>query len=269
MMIRGLGLWLVLLVLLSQTIVLHAWQRTASLRSKCRHSLTIHEEGHRKISGVLCRVSDLTRLSASGSTVEASQPPQRPIVRLFADDKVNENVSLVVAGAVIGLVTGAVVLSAKLGTSWINRRLTVPKPFATLLAASVLLALLSSVDPQVTKPTIPAITEASLQDKIDLRRGVLRLVGAIVTIGSGFSMGIAGPAAEMGMVVAKTIAAVFGITNVQSLAQCVLAGAGAGVAANFNAPLTGAVFSWEVSRRLVSPRDDRTCFLVCPCCLCV
>lgn len=268
MMIRC--LWLVLLVLLSHhTTGLHAWQRTASLRSKCRHSFNTHEQGHRRIRGVICQVSDLSSLSGSGA-LEASPPTPRPIVRIFADDKVNENVSLVVAGAVIGVVTGAVVLSAKMGTSWINKRLTVSKPFATLLAASVLLAVLSSVDPNVTKPSIPAITETSLQDKTNLRRCVLRLVGTIVTIGSGFSMGIAGPAAEMGMVIAKTIASVFGIVNARSVAQCVLAGAGAGVAANFNAPLTGAVFSWEVSRRLVSPHDDRTCVpSPNPCYICV
>lgn len=208
---------------------------------------------------MICKVSDLPTLSAGGS-VDAPQPAQRPAIRIFADDKVNENISLVVAGAVIGMVTGAVVLLAKTGTSWINKQLTVPKPFATLLTASVLLAVLSSIDSNVTKPTIAAITEASLHDKINLRRYFLRLAGTIVTIGSGFSMGIAGPAAEMGMVVAKTVASIFGISNVQSLAQCILAGAGAGVAANFNAPLTGAVFSWEVSRRLVSPNDDRTCF---------
>lgn len=74
-----------------------------------------------------------------------------------------------------------------------------------------------------------------------------------IIIGAGTSLGIAGPAAEIGMVVAYHIATLLGFSSadINTLAPLVIAGAGAGVAANFNTPLTGAMFAAEVSRQLV------------------
>lgn len=64
--------------------------------------------------------------------------------------------------------------------------------------------------------------------------------------------GIAGPAAEIGMVITYFICQLLNtVTPVSELLPLLLAGAGAGLAANFNAPVSGALYSLEVTNQLI------------------
>ncbi len=90
--------------------------------------------------------------------------------------------------------------------------------------------------------------EAALAGKLPtapLRRILLvKFVGGILSIGAGAALGPEGPGVQMGAVSARLIATTFRRTwpDVQAL---VAAGAGAGIAVAFNAPIAGAVFVLE------------------------
>jgi chloride channel protein, CIC family len=80
---------------------------------------------------------------------------------------------------------------------------------------------------------------------VPLRRILLiKFVGGILSIGSGMALGPEGPGVQMGAVCARLIGAVFrrGWPDLQAL---VAAGAGAGIAVAFNAPIAGAIFVLE------------------------
>ena len=78
-----------------------------------------------------------------------------------------------------------------------------------------------------------------------LRRILLvKFVGGILSIGSGMMLGPEGPGVQMGAVGARLLGTVFrrGWTDLHAL---IAAGAGAGIAVAFNAPIAGAVFVLE------------------------
>ncbi len=79
---------------------------------------------------------------------------------------------------------------------------------------------------------------------MDIRVAVVKLLGGIVSTGSGFPLGPEGPAVQMGASVACQMA-----NNLQAprsfLRLIVAAGGGAGIAAVFNAPLGGFIYAIE------------------------
>lgn len=78
-----------------------------------------------------------------------------------------------------------------------------------------------------------------------LRRILLiKFVGGILSIGAGMMLGPEGPGVQMGAVGARLLGTVFrrGWTDLHAL---IAAGAGAGIAVAFNAPIAGAVFVLE------------------------
>src|SRR5262249_56384264 len=93
----------------------------------------------------------------------------------------------------------------------------------------------------------------------ELRRGRLRVVpvkfcGGVVAIGSGLALGREGPSVQMGATVAHLLGKVFR----RAWPDCrvlLAAGAGAGLATAFNAPIAGAVFVLE---ELLRRFDTRT-----------
>lgn len=85
-----------------------------------------------------------------------------------------------------------------------------------------------------------------------IRVAVVKLVGGIVAIGSGFPLGPEGPAVQMGASVACQMA-----TNLKAprsfLRLIVAAGGGAGIAAVFNAPIGGFIYAIEELLRNARP----------------
>jgi CIC family chloride channel protein len=73
---------------------------------------------------------------------------------------------------------------------------------------------------------------------------LIKFVGGVLSIGAGAALGPEGPGVQMGAVSARLIATLFRRSwpDVQAL---VAAGAGAGIAVAFNAPIAGAVFVLE------------------------
>jgi CIC family chloride channel protein len=87
-------------------------------------------------------------------------------------------------------------------------------------------------------------------DRIDGRPVVGKLIASIATIGYGGALGVEGPAVYAGSVIGSTVQRRFARFFSREDAKLLLvAGAAAGMAAIFKAPLTGALFAIEVPYR--------------------
>lgn len=122
--------------------------------------------------------------------------------------------------------------------------------FALLLAAALILWLLGRYEPQAGGSGIPQIKGVIL-GAIRLRwfRVLwVKLVGGILGIGLGLSLGREGPSIQIGAVAAQGMSRLFGRTRMEER-YLITAGASAGLAAAFNAPLAGVMFALEELHR--------------------
>lgn len=131
-----------------------------------------------------------------------------------------------------------------------------------VLAGLVLSAMTFFVENDLSKSTLPFST---LLTKQVVKRSLLRWLAMIITIGGGCSLGVAAPAVEIGMFMAflATINVTSYVPFINSGSEehfiLILAGAAAGFAANFNAPLSGILFASEVTSRLLpKPKDQQS-----------
>ncbi len=80
----------------------------------------------------------------------------------------------------------------------------------------------------------------------------VKLVGGLMALGAGLSLGREGPTVQMGAAVAEGLARKLHVSK-RAESQLVSAGAGAGLSAAFNAPLSGFFFVIEELQRELSP----------------
>jgi CIC family chloride channel protein len=79
---------------------------------------------------------------------------------------------------------------------------------------------------------------------LDFRVAIVKLLGGTVALGSGLFMGREGPTVQLGAALAAPLSQLLKST-VEHRRQLIAAGAGAGLAAAFNAPLAGVIFVLE------------------------
>ena len=110
--------------------------------------------------------------------------------------------------------------------------------FAVLLAAALLLWRLGVYEPNAGGSGIPQVKGVILGAirMRWLRILWVKLVGGIVGIGLGLSLGREGPSIQIGAVTAQGLSRAFGRTRMEER-YLITAGASAGLAAAFNAPL--------------------------------
>jgi chloride channel protein, CIC family len=163
----------------------------------------------------------------------------------------------VVAGAATGLIVAVFRLTlagaAQLRNGLIDQAHRIGPGGSLLIVAGCAAAVASAAwlvrrfSTYASGSGVPEV-EAALTGELPpapLRRILLiKFVGGILSIGAGAALGPEGPGVQMGAVGARLIATVFRRTwpDVQAL---VAAGAGAGIAVAFNAPIAGAVFVLE------------------------
>ncbi|WP_156898231.1 H(+)/Cl(-) exchange transporter ClcA [Methylocapsa acidiphila] len=82
----------------------------------------------------------------------------------------------------------------------------------------------------------------------------IKFIGGVLAIGSGLALGREGPSVQMGATLADALGKAFG-RNPDDRRSLIAAGAGAGLAAAFNAPLSGSAFVLEELIRRFDPRD--------------
>lgn len=124
----------------------------------------------------------------------------------------------------------------------------------TALGAGVSVALARHVAPETSGSGIPHL-EAVLHrfNTLNWKRILpVKFIGGLLAIGSGLALGREGPTVQMGGAVGGAISDWLKVSPRERL-TLISAGAGAGLAAAFNAPLSGLIFVLEEVRRDFQP----------------
>jgi chloride channel protein, CIC family len=123
-------------------------------------------------------------------------------------------------------------------------------------ATAVAAGLVRRISPDAEGSGIPQV-EAAIRGGErgrPIRNAVVKFVGGLLAIGSGLALGREGPSVQMGHSIADIVARLFRRGDLDSRVLFA-AGAGAGLATAFNAPIAGAVFVLE---ELLRRFDTRT-----------
>ncbi len=96
---------------------------------------------------------------------------------------------------------------------------------------------------------VPEVVQAvKRQQAVAAEGGLMKLIASSITIGSGGSAGREGPIVYGGAAFAGKVAQTLGFSR-KELSILMACGAGAGIAASFNAPIAGAIFAMEIILR--------------------
>jgi CIC family chloride channel protein len=138
--------------------------------------------------------------------------------------------------------------AASLSAGWIF-----PMMFSAA-GATIAAALVFRYAPETSGSGIPHLKAVlhRLRDLSWRRVLVTKLTSGVLAIGSGLALGREGPTVQMGGAVADGVARAMKVTT-QDRLTLTAAGAGAGLAAAFNAPLSGLVFVLEEVQRDFRP----------------
>ncbi len=122
-------------------------------------------------------------------------------------------------------------------------------PFFVVLAPAlggVLVGRLLRNRPETHGHGVPEVVKAvESQGGLPARNGLLKLAASAITIGTGGSAGREGPIVYGGAAFGSEVGRTLGFTQ-RELAILMASGAGAGIAASFNAPVAGAIFAMEI-----------------------
>jgi len=141
--------------------------------------------------------------------------------------------------------------------SWAHAMPAVGWVFPALLGlagAGIAVALTTRCDCGAAGSGIPYV-EAALHGyrKLDWKRLLpVKFFGGIIAIGSGLTLGREGPTIQMGAAIGEAVSGGLGVSG-QERFTLITAGAGAGLAAAFNAPLSGLTFVLEEIRHDFEP----------------
>ncbi|MEO0934630.1 MAG: chloride channel protein, partial [Cyanobacteria bacterium J06641_2] len=140
--------------------------------------------------------------------------------------------------------------SGVLGTFRVHTSYNIPALLALpLIGASFgFLAgfLVDRFAPEASGSGIPQVKAslANIPIRLSWRVAAVKLVSAVLTLGSGMTLGRQGPTVHVGAALAAGMSRVVP-TSPDHRRQMIAAGAGAGLAAAFNAPITGILFVVE------------------------
>lgn len=124
----------------------------------------------------------------------------------------------------------------------------------SFIIIAYLLKLIVAREPMCTGSGIPQI-KGILQGDMSMRWfSVLwsKIIGGVLAIGAGMSLGREGPSVQIGACVGQGLSKTSRRTGFESRIL-MTAGAGAGLAAAFNAPLAGVIFGLEEMQKTISP----------------
>ncbi|MBB4287386.1 chloride channel protein [Roseospira goensis] len=176
---------------------------------------------------------------------------------------VNDHMVLAVLAMTVGLLTGGGIILFREGIVLLQALLYAGDAQHLATAAAALpwwaLVVLPTVGglvvglwhqatlPQGRPENVSHVMEAAILrgGRMSLRRGLAAIVGSMLSLGVGASVGREGPAVHLGATLGAWVARLprFGRGHARTLLGC---GAAAAVAASFNAPIAGALFAHEV-----------------------
>ncbi len=110
---------------------------------------------------------------------------------------------------------------------------------------------------------VPEVVKAvEREGRLPARDGLLKLWASAITIGTGGSAGREGPIVYGGAAFGSSVGRTLGFSR-RELAILLASGAGAGIAASFNAPIAGALFAMEIILREFQLRVFSPIILAC------
>lgn len=171
----------------------------------------------------------------------------------FKDLATPSNINLLEAG-IIGLVAAIGAVALKVGVGFLGSvRMDATDhsspwliPLIGLCGGAVAGAIVQFIAPQATGSGIPQVKAAigDVPQDLTLKTAAAKLISCVVALGSGFSMGREGPTVQMAASLSANAMRMIN-SSPQHRKQLLAAGAGAGLAAAFNAPLAGVLFVLE------------------------
>ncbi|CAA0100867.1 H(+)/Cl(-) exchange transporter ClcA [Halioglobus japonicus] len=122
--------------------------------------------------------------------------------------------------------------------------------------ALVVAWLVKNFAPEAKGHGVPEVMDAIYynEGKIRPRVALVKSLASAISIGSGGSVGREGPIVQIGSAFGSTLGALFPM-SISDRVTLIAAGAGAGIAATFNAPLGGMVFAIELLLVSVNARN--------------
>lgn len=174
--------------------------------------------------------------------------------------------ALIFEGIVTGAISGAVVVFFRYLLTYADEMLqsiltygknhiwVIPVCFAFLAVAAIMVAGLLKWESLISGSGIPQV-EGEMIGELDpcwWKVLLAKLVGGLLSIGSGLSLGREGPSIQLGAMAAKGFSRITkrARTEEKLLITC---GASAGLSAAFNAPIAGVLFSLEEIHKHFSP----------------
>ncbi|EEH63436.1 chloride transporter, ClC family [Gleimia coleocanis DSM 15436] len=190
--------------------------------------------------------------------------------RVFIDAEARSLFLLCFAAALVGISTGLIAASFRIGLEWVLELRfglidlldgQAVLGFILFIAVTTILTglsalLVAKVSPDAEGSGIPRV-EAIVNGHLEPGRSRIlpvKFVGGLMAIGSGLMLGREGPLVQMGASAAYTVNKYFRLKD-DDLRVLMGAGAAAGLATAFNAPIAGGVFVLE---ELLKRFDIRT-----------
>ncbi len=182
-------------------------------------------------------------------------------------------------GGAVGILSGFIVVLYRLSLNLLNSKRhdifekihlgdikLAAFTFITFLAVAFLLSKLIKKMPMIKGSGIPQVKGVLLRqwDFNWLSELLGKFFGGLLSIGSGLSLGREGPSVQLGSLIGSGITKIFKRSEVEKK-YLITSGASAGLAASFNAPLAGVIFSLEELHKYFSP-VLLTCVLIASVC---
>ncbi|MBF2079176.1 MAG: chloride channel protein [Synechococcales cyanobacterium T60_A2020_003] len=156
---------------------------------------------------------------------------------------------------VIGVISGLAAVSLKYGAGTLGGmriQMThilpdwVALPLVGCIGGGLAGLLVQRLSPEAAGSGIPQVKAAlaNVPIRLDLRVALVKLLSVMITIGSGFNLGRQGPTVHIGAALAAQMSQWIP-TSPEYRRQLLAAGAAAGLAAGFNAPIAGVLFIVE------------------------
>ena len=157
--------------------------------------------------------------------------------------------------SLIGLISGLAAVSLKQGAAAIGGwRLDLAHqypvwfvlPIVGLVGGFLAGLLIERAAPEATGSGIPQVKAAlgHVSIALNARVAIVKLLSTLLSLGSGLTLGRQGPTVQIGAAIAAQLIA-WVPTSPEHRRQLIAAGAAAGLAAGFNAPLSGVLFVVE------------------------
>ena len=128
----------------------------------------------------------------------------------------------------------------------IDKGLLIPLWFLILFVLAYIVGRLLKNEPLISGSGIPQV-KAQLLGKLEvnwLAIIIKKTIGGIISIGAGLSLGRAAPSVQLGAAAGQGFSRIFKRMKIEEK-YLITSGASAGLAATFNAPLAGVMFSLE------------------------